>query len=317
MGAHLLLTYAVIDENQGPQWEAAELQIENMTVEEFQDNPVLLDQFDPGLVTYHEDAESDNESGEQLNAEPLRDRLRADLRELREAIDGERTDIDYLIVRGAKVWVAGGLSWGGAPSQLFSSIHRLHLAGVLAAAGFDADLESTAAGENAGCDRCGTNDRAEHSRYCQACIDDGYFVHVAGRRETGELHDTAKDARDEALLVAKQTLGAPVEVRGPSDYRERIDAAVGASNDDQQASVTAAETRPVTDGPQRCGDSAPGTCRRCENPRANGDSELCAGCRNEDRGLCRWCGTTPPVAGSELCTPCQDAAKIVAQTGSF
>jgi hypothetical protein len=222
MGAHLLLTCAVIDDDKTPDWEAARQCINDLTVDQFQDNTMLLDQFDPDLLAYHEDAGSDEGSCEKLNAEPLRDRLRADVREFREAIDGDRTDIDYLIVRDAKVWVTGGLSWGDQPSELCSPMHRLHLAGVLAAAGFDAGQEGTAAGENAGCDRCGTNDRISGSRYCEACIDDGYRVFVNGRPETEYLHDTAADARDEAFLVAEQTQDGVADVHGPGDYRERI-----------------------------------------------------------------------------------------------
>jgi hypothetical protein len=231
MGACLMVTCAVIDDEETPDWEAAELHIKNMTVDEFDDNPVLLDQFDPDLVCYHEDAENDDETSEKLNIEPLRDRLRADVREFREGLDGDRADIDYLLVRGAKVWVTGGMSFGDHPSELCAPIHRLHLAGILAAAGFDGEMPSDAAGKNAGCDRCGTNDRAADSRYCQACIDDGYFVYVYGRLETGWLHDTAADAREEALLVAEQVHDEPVEVRGPRHYCEPIDgdAAGGAS----------------------------------------------------------------------------------------
>jgi hypothetical protein len=225
MGANLLLTCAVIDTDKPPDWEAAGLRINAMTAEQFQDNTLLLDQFDPDLVTYHADPGSDGEQGERLNTEPLRDRLRADVREFREAIEGERTDIDYLLVRDAKVWVTGGMSWGDQPSELCSPVHRLHLAGVLAAAGFDGGPDGTAAAENAGCDRCGTNDRTPGSRYCRACVDDGYRVFVNGRPETEYLHDTAADARDESFLVAEQTQDGIADVHGPGDYRERVELA--------------------------------------------------------------------------------------------
>ena len=218
MGACLMLTCAVIDDEKTPDWEAAELHIENMTVDEFDDSPVLLDQFDPDLVSYHEDAENDDETSEKLNVEPLRDRLRADVREFREALDGERTDIDYLLVRGAKVWVTGGVSWGDQPSELSSPMHRLHLAGVLAAAGFDGGQEGTAAGENAGCDRCGTNDRAEDSRYCQACVDaavgrsnDG--EQASARRATPRISPVQLgDVRDGHLVELKTDAGEGVQL---------------------------------------------------------------------------------------------------------
>jgi hypothetical protein len=63
--------------------------------------------------------------------------------------------------------------------------------------------------------------------------------------------------------------------------------------------------------------SAAGACRECENPLVHGDSELCAGCRNEHLGVCRWCGVRPPAAGSELCAECEHAAELVAETGCF
>jgi len=90
MGASLLLTCAVIDDGNNPDWQAAGRHINDMAVEQFRDNHALLDQFDPDLVVHDEDAGDD--------IEPV-------------------------------------------------------------------------AGENAGCDRCGTKDRAVGSRYCQACID--------------------------------------------------------------------------------------------------------------------------------------------------
>jgi hypothetical protein len=223
MGECLILTCAVIDDDKTPDWDAAQQLIDGLTVEQFEDNAKLQEQFDPDLITHHDDSSVDADAREQLHTGPLRARLHADLHEFREGLNGDRADIDYLLVRGAKVWVTGGMSFGDEPSELCSPIHRLHLAGVLAAAGFDSAMPSDAAGENAGCDRCGTNDRAADSRYCQACIDDGYFVYVHGRLETGYLHDTAADAREEALLVAEQVQDEPVEVRGPRHYRETID----------------------------------------------------------------------------------------------
>jgi hypothetical protein len=223
MGASLLLTCAVIDDGSTPDWQAAERHIDDMTVEQFQDNDELLDQFDPDLVAYDEDTEDDIEPAGGLDPDPLRERLREDLRELREGVEGERTDIDYLLVRGARVWVTGGMSWGDPGSELSTPIYRLHLTGALAAAGFDDGSQPTIAGENAGCDRCGTNDRASGSRYCQACIEKAYRV-FAIQCASDMLHDTAAAARGEAFLVAAQTEGR-AEIRGPGDYRERVELA--------------------------------------------------------------------------------------------
>ena len=75
---------------------------------------------------------------------------------------------------------------------------------------------------NAGCDRCGTNDRAPEAKYCQACIEASYRVYVDGAVETGYIHDTPQDAHDEAFLVAESALEGTVEVRGPNGYRKVV-----------------------------------------------------------------------------------------------
>jgi sRNA-binding carbon storage regulator CsrA len=76
------------------------------------------------------------------------------------------------------------------------------------------------AAENAGCDRCGSYDRAPRSRYCTHCLAEGYVVYVDGVIETGYLHDTPDDARDEAQLVSESAPGETVETRGPNGFRE-------------------------------------------------------------------------------------------------
>jgi hypothetical protein len=79
---------------------------------------------------------------------------------------------------------------------------------------------NTPAAENAGCDRCGSHDRAPRSRYCTHCLAEGYVVYVDGVIETGYLHDTPYDARDEAQLVSESAPGETVEIRGPNGFRE-------------------------------------------------------------------------------------------------
>lgn len=76
---------------------------------------------------------------------------------------------------------------------------------------------------NPGCDRCGTNDRTVHSRYCQACLNDGYCVHAESGPAGGTLYDDAATARSEALLAAADAADATAEVHGPDGYRERIE----------------------------------------------------------------------------------------------
>src|ERR1035441_9660103 len=79
---------------------------------------------------------------------------------------------------------------------------------------------NTPAAENAGCDRCGSHDRAPRSRYCTHCLAEGYVVYVDGVIETGYLHDSPDDARDEAQLVSESAPGETVEIRGPNGFRE-------------------------------------------------------------------------------------------------
>jgi hypothetical protein len=79
---------------------------------------------------------------------------------------------------------------------------------------------NTPAAENAGCDRCGSHDRAPRSRYCTHCLAEGYVVYVDGVIETGYLHDSPDDARDEAQLVSESAPGETIEIRGPNGFRE-------------------------------------------------------------------------------------------------
>ncbi|HWC48509.1 MAG TPA: hypothetical protein VG448_06485 [Solirubrobacterales bacterium] len=63
--------------------------------------------------------------------------LRADLRELREAIESY-LEIAEMNVRGATLYLTGGMSWGDSPTEIWNVIARLRsVRGVLTAAGFE------------------------------------------------------------------------------------------------------------------------------------------------------------------------------------
>lgn len=67
----------------------------------------------------------------------IRAQLRADLRQLREAIENWIEIADFT-VRGATVYVSGGISYGEPPTEVCTVISRLRaVRGVLAAAGFE------------------------------------------------------------------------------------------------------------------------------------------------------------------------------------
>jgi hypothetical protein len=49
-------------------------------------------------------------------------------------------EVEWIEVRGATVYLTGGMSWGEAPTELFAAIDRLRCArGVLAAVGFEGE----------------------------------------------------------------------------------------------------------------------------------------------------------------------------------
>jgi hypothetical protein len=137
MGEALILNAAVIDEDKIPDWIAAEQRIDTVTADEVDDELEVLERY----VREPDDQPSDDQPGEDpdIDIERLRRDLRSDLRAFREGVEDRRSDLDYLLVRGARVWVTGGPSWGDDPSDLCSPMRRLHAAGVLGAAGFDSE----------------------------------------------------------------------------------------------------------------------------------------------------------------------------------
>lgn len=117
MGADLLLEAAVIDAEATPDWAAAERSIEEL--KSFED---LHDPYCFGAETIAE----------------AKGALRERLDVLREAMEGAiRRDLNELVIRGARVVISGGPSWGDVPTEMFEVISNLHREGVLEAAGFD------------------------------------------------------------------------------------------------------------------------------------------------------------------------------------
>lgn len=127
MGADLLLTFAVIDEARSPVWSAAERRIAAVSEKE----------LEAWLGEVGEGEYADEHEPDRLAMDRVRRSLQEDLAAFRDGVEGNRRDMDWLAVRGARVWVTGGMSWGDEPSDLSAPLKRLHAAGVLAAAGFD------------------------------------------------------------------------------------------------------------------------------------------------------------------------------------
>ncbi len=120
MSADLLITALVVDEDRELDYEAADRAIS------------ALDGSDVLEPDWFDDDPEEPEGLERIRAS-----LRADLRALREAIDAY-IEITLLHVRGATLYVTGGMSWGDGPTQVWDVIARLRaVRGVLAAAGFE------------------------------------------------------------------------------------------------------------------------------------------------------------------------------------
>jgi hypothetical protein len=132
------LAWAVIDDGQAPDLAAARRHIDSITLAALQASEGLIDQFDSDAL------ESESALSDEAGAvEPLRAQLRADLRALQQGLEGERDDFDGILVRGARVWITAGMSYGDEPTEFFPALGRLELAGVLAAAGFDSEPTSS------------------------------------------------------------------------------------------------------------------------------------------------------------------------------
>jgi len=121
MGADLLIASLVVERDRSLDFEAGRAAIDRLTPEDILEPDLYFDE--------------DPQTGAGLGA--IRERLRAELDELRLGLSHSR-EIDRLEVRGALVYVTGGMSYGDSPTELFATIDRLRAAsGVLAAVGFE------------------------------------------------------------------------------------------------------------------------------------------------------------------------------------
>jgi len=120
MSADLLITALVVDEDRELDYEAADRAIS------------ALDGTDVLEPDWFDDDPEEPEGLERIRAS-----LRADLRSLREAIEGY-FEIAAMKVRGATLYLTGGMSWGDGPTEVWDVIARLRsVRGVLTAAGFE------------------------------------------------------------------------------------------------------------------------------------------------------------------------------------
>ena len=128
MSAELLLAVLVIDEIKAPDFAAA-----HRAVEAIESADILED-----------DHFEDRDPEEPGDLRGIRHRLHLDLRDLEASLASWREVADF-IVRGAVVYVSGGMSSGDPPTETYGLIWRLRAVdGVLAAAGFEeAGAEST------------------------------------------------------------------------------------------------------------------------------------------------------------------------------
>jgi hypothetical protein len=130
MSADLLLAALVIDERLEPDFGVARLAVAGLRA------------ADVAEADFFEDCDPDDPAGMQL----IRAQLRRDLGQLEAAIKSG-ADLSYFVVRGAGVYVTGGLSFGDAPTPLFDVIWRLRaVRGVLSAAGFEEERRAAPPG---------------------------------------------------------------------------------------------------------------------------------------------------------------------------
>jgi hypothetical protein len=121
MGADMLVTALVIDRGRQPDFAAARLAIDSIRASDIE----IPDEF------WDEDPDSD------VGLEAIRYQLRDSLTELEAALQQSR-ELTWFELRGASVYLTGGLSNGDAPTQLFDTFTRLYaVPAVLVAAGFE------------------------------------------------------------------------------------------------------------------------------------------------------------------------------------
>lgn len=132
MSANLLIAAAVIDAHATPDFGPA---IEAARVW----SPRLLseDAYQECAMLWAELEELDGEEDERIIT-AIRTQLEADVRTLQAAVEDDMApDFAWIVVRGARVWMAGGASWGDPPTEAYETLCRLHAAGLLSVAGFE------------------------------------------------------------------------------------------------------------------------------------------------------------------------------------
>ncbi len=119
MGADFLLATLVIDKRRTPDFAAGQAAIERLCCDDVVD-------------------------ADELGGEPIDEQgMAAIRRRVAEALDELECglvsrEVEWIEVRGATVYVTGGMSWGDSPTDLFETITRLRaVKGVLTAVGFE------------------------------------------------------------------------------------------------------------------------------------------------------------------------------------
>jgi hypothetical protein len=126
MTADLLITALVIERDRAPDFEAARKAICSVDSRHVE----IPDEF------WEHDVETDD--GIDANREALWEALN----ELEAALRCSR-EFGWLQVRGADVYVTGGLSSGDSPGQLFEAFSELlAVPAVLSAAGFEVEMQT-------------------------------------------------------------------------------------------------------------------------------------------------------------------------------
>lgn len=108
MGADMLVTALVIDRDRQPDFAGARLAIDAIRPSDVE----VPDEF------WDEDPDSD------VGLEAIRYQLRDSLTELEAALQQSR-ELAWFELRGATVYLTGGLSTGDTPTELFESFTRL------------------------------------------------------------------------------------------------------------------------------------------------------------------------------------------------
>jgi hypothetical protein len=122
MGADLLIAALIIERDRSPDFDAARSAIESVRPDQIE----IPDEF----------CEHDLETAAGLDA--IRCDLQASIGRLEAALQDSR-ELASFELRGATVYLTGGMSWGDSPTELFETFTRLWaVPAVLAAAGFEA-----------------------------------------------------------------------------------------------------------------------------------------------------------------------------------